>query len=209
MQLIRSKSRKLGVMAGAMLLLVSVIVTMTSCGNDDAANVKPSIGGSTNTPDSSSGPTTSGETVESFVATYFYYWYDLPDGPHSIELTHRPTTPDASYESIDWFMKQLTDMSDASIDVALAVYWGEAEPSSDIGLANMASAYDQLQTEGQATPSIAMFPDTGARSATRPISDTKEWGPGGTPASLSFLRQDQQGIAESGERELGQIAQQP
>ncbi len=138
-------------MAGAMLLLVLIILAMTSCGDGDGADIEPSIASST----------PNGGSPEPFVATYFYYWYDLPDGPHSTELTDRPADPGASYESIDWFKKQLTDMSDAGIDVALAVYWGEAEPSSDIGLANMAEAYDQLQVEGQPPPSIAMFLDTG------------------------------------------------
>lgn len=138
-------------MAGTMLLLVTIILTITSCGDRDGADIEPSIANST----------PNGEPHEPFVATYFYYWYDLPDGPHSTELTDRPADPGASYKNSDWFKKQLTDMSAAGIDVALAVYWGEAEPSSDIGLGNMAEAYDQLQAEGQPTPAIAMFLDTG------------------------------------------------
>ena len=93
--------------------------------------------------------------------TYFYYWYDLPAGPHSGALTDRPAEADASYRDVAWFRKQLSDMSDAGIDVALAVYWGNAEPSSDIGLANMAAAASQLRTAGGAPPRIGMFFDTG------------------------------------------------
>ncbi len=77
-------------MTGAMLLLVSVILTMTSCGDGDGADIEPSIASST----------PNGEPHEPFVATYFYYWYDLPDGPHSTELTDRPAEQSASYESI-------------------------------------------------------------------------------------------------------------
>ncbi|MBI5284204.1 MAG: DUF5010 domain-containing protein [Chloroflexi bacterium] len=93
--------------------------------------------------------------------TYFYYWYDLPSGAHSGALTDRPAEPDASYRSVSWFRKQLTDMNDAGIDAALAVYWGGAEPSSDTGLVNMATAAAQLRQEGREPPRIAMFFDTG------------------------------------------------
>lgn len=92
---------------------------------------------------------------------YFYYWYDLPSGPHSGALTDRPAEPNASYQDVGWFKKQLSDMSAAGIDVALAVYWGPFEPSSDIGLANMAEAAAELRAEGREPPKIAMFLDTG------------------------------------------------
>ena len=93
--------------------------------------------------------------------TYFYYWYDLPSGPHSGALTDRPADPDASYRNVSWFTRQLADMSDAGIDVALAVYWGGAEPSSDTGLVNMATAASELRRQDANPPRIAMFFDTG------------------------------------------------
>ena len=62
-------------MAGAMLLLVLIILAMMSCGDGDGADIEPSIASST----------PNGGSPEPFVATYFYYWYDLPDGPHSTE----------------------------------------------------------------------------------------------------------------------------
>lgn len=93
--------------------------------------------------------------------TYFYYWYDLPSGPHSGALTDRPAEPDASYRNVAWFEKQLRDMTDAGIDVALAVYWGPAEPSSDVGLANMAQAAQHLRAQGVEPPRIGLFLDTG------------------------------------------------
>lgn len=96
------------------------------------------------------------------VFTYFYYWYDLPDGPHSGALTDRPADPFASYQDIAWFRRQLADMTDAGIDIALAVYWGPFEPSSDTGLANLAKAAGELRDEGSAPPKVGMFLDTGA-----------------------------------------------
>jgi hypothetical protein len=93
--------------------------------------------------------------------TYFYYWYDLPSGPHSGALTDQPAEPDASYRNVSWFKKQLSDMSDAGVDVALAVYWGPAEPSSDVGLVNMSTAAGELRKDGLSPPHIAMFFDTG------------------------------------------------
>ena len=92
---------------------------------------------------------------------YFYYWYDLPHGTHSGALTDRPIDPNASYNSVDWFKTQLTDMTEAGIDVALADYWGPAEPSSNIGAANMDEASRELTRAGQPSPKIAMFVDTG------------------------------------------------
>lgn len=93
--------------------------------------------------------------------TYFYYWYDLPGGTHSGALTDHPAEANASYKDVGWFEKQLSDMSDAGIDVALADYWGPAEPSSDVGLAKMGQAYHALTSAGKPAPKIAMFIDTG------------------------------------------------
>ncbi len=95
------------------------------------------------------------------VFTYFYYWYDLPDGAHSTALTDHPVDPSASFRRVDWMGQQLIDMRDAGIDVALAVYWGDEEPSSDVGLANLVQAARQLRAEGERTPGIGLFLDTG------------------------------------------------
>jgi hypothetical protein len=104
------------------------------------------------TPDTSLPPT---------VLSYFYYWYELPDGPHSDELTDRPADPNTSYLDVGWFRNQLADMQDAGIDIALAVYWGPEEPSSDVGLENMARAAQELRDAGSTPPRIALFLDTG------------------------------------------------
>ena len=95
------------------------------------------------------------------VFSYFYYWYDLPDGPHSTALTDHPTDPAASYRDVAWMQEQLSDMEDAGIDSALAVYWGDEEPSSDSGLANLVAAATALRAEGRAPPRIGLFLDTG------------------------------------------------
>lgn len=99
------------------------------------------------------------------VVTYFYYWYDLPAGVHAAALTQPPADAAASYRSVPWLRQQLADMTSAGIDVALAVYWGEAEPSSDVGLVNMAAAAAQLTAAGQTAPRIGMFLDTGLMGA--------------------------------------------
>jgi hypothetical protein len=52
-------------------------------------------------------------------------------------------------------------MEGARIDIALAAYWGAEEPSSDVGLANMAQAWLELRRLGQKPPKIGLFLDTG------------------------------------------------
>jgi len=106
-------------------------------------------------------PTGLSDAQSRLVFTYLYYWYDLPNGPHSTALTNRPAEPDASYANAGWLRKQLEDMEYAGIDVALAVYWGDEEPSSDVGLENMARAASELRGEGKHPPSIGLFFDTG------------------------------------------------
>lgn len=95
------------------------------------------------------------------VFTYFYYWYDLPNGPHNAALTDHPVDPAASFEDVGWMRQQLLDMEAAGIDAALAVYWGAEEPSSDVGLQNMVAASMALRAEGHAPPRIGLFLDTG------------------------------------------------
>ncbi|HEY5625573.1 MAG TPA: DUF5010 domain-containing protein [Dehalococcoidia bacterium] len=101
-------------------------------------------------------------SIEPASFAYFYYWYDLPDGPHSGALTQRPAEGEAtSYRHVVWFEKQLFDMTEAGVDNALAIYWADAEPSSDTGLVNMNEAASELESEGIDAPQIGMFIDTG------------------------------------------------
>jgi hypothetical protein len=109
----------------------------------------------------SPGATVLSDEQPRLVFTYFYYWYDLPDGPHSGALTTRPIDLLASYKRVDWMRQQLVDMEEAGIDVALAVYWGDEEPSSDVGLENMVEAGAALRAEGADPPEIGLFLDTG------------------------------------------------
>ncbi len=147
------------VVAGSGVVLVVFLVVAAIISQDEQGGEPPPL--PTVTPDQGQANVTGQESLPPMVLAYFYYWYDLPDGPHSAELTDRPAEPDASYENVDWFEKQLADMEDAGIDVALAVYWGPEEPSSDIGLANMAQAADALLEAGRDPPLIGMFLDTG------------------------------------------------
>jgi len=98
---------------------------------------------------------------EKHVLTYFYFWYDLPDGVHSTALGDYPADENTSYKNLAWFKKQLADMEEAGVDILLAVYWSEFEPSSVIGLGNLVEAREQLLREGKKPPAIALFLDTG------------------------------------------------
>lgn len=98
---------------------------------------------------------------ENQTLTYFYYWYDLPNGPHSTALTDVPADEDTSYKNVSWFEKQLVDMQEAGIDTALAVYWGEKEESSKPGLTNLVKARSNLISRGEGVPKIGLFFDTG------------------------------------------------
>jgi hypothetical protein len=100
------------------------------------------------------------------VLTYFYYWYDaatdLHLGPGTPLALHPPSRPTPSWHNARWYMQQLSDMSYAGIDVALAVYWGSGsdEPWSTGGLPYLVKARHQLVDRGQAAPTIGLFLDT-------------------------------------------------
>lgn len=107
---------------------------------------------------------------EPLIATTYFYWYDAPTKLHLIDpdgsdaLTdHPPTLDNFSFKSTAWHKSQLIDMSDAGIDVVLAVYWGEPTGGhnwSDEGLPVLVAAREQLLAEGGRPPAIAMFYDT-------------------------------------------------
>ncbi|HVD01835.1 MAG TPA: DUF5010 domain-containing protein [Candidatus Dormibacteraeota bacterium] len=98
--------------------------------------------------------------------TYYYYWYDATTGAHlqpSIMRYRFPPTPPPSWRSVAWQEIQLSDMSAAGIDGALAVYWGHDNPTdawSYLGLNVMAQAAHQLVKAGRPSPKIGMFFDT-------------------------------------------------
>lgn len=97
------------------------------------------------------------------VFTYFFYWYEADTGAHLDQNSglpvQLPPEPKPSWRSQDWFEQQLRDMSDAGIDVALPVYWGDTEPWSVEALPILAAAKSKLDAEGSA-PDIGLFFDT-------------------------------------------------
>lgn len=114
------------------------------------------------------------------VFTYYFYWYDATTGAHmQPDRDHFPPNPAPSWRSAAWQGKELTDMSQAGIDVALPVYWGFDRPQdqwSTQGLAVLANAWRQQKAAGITVPSIGMFFDTtivGMRDLTTP--DGESW----------------------------------
>ena len=117
-------------------------------------------------------------TGESFASdddllfTYYFYWYDIYSGAHIWDdpdqtddalQDHPYTMEDFSFKSVAWHKKELLDMMDAGIDVALPVYWGAArmmERWSVEGLINLVRAEQELIAEGKTPPKIGLFFDT-------------------------------------------------
>ncbi|MFW6171618.1 MAG: hypothetical protein ACODAD_14105, partial [Planctomycetota bacterium] len=104
------------------------------------------------------------------VLTTYFYWYDATTNAHIVDydgsdaLTdHPPTLDGMSYRNPDWHQRQLRDMVDAGIDVALPVYWGTpgtAESWSNVGLPALVAGRERLLSEGRPAPKIGMFYDT-------------------------------------------------
>jgi hypothetical protein len=116
------------------------------------------------------------------VATTYFYWYDVTSGNNVFTsagqsaLTHHPPTLTGfSYLNVDWHEQQLRDMTDAGIDVALAVSYSSpfSDPDTndpttidssllftDQGLSRLVTARHRLLQEGVQAPAIGMFYDT-------------------------------------------------
>jgi hypothetical protein len=110
------------------------------------------------------------------VGTYYFYWYDAPSKLHLINpedgsdalQDHPPTLEDFSYKSERWHKKQLSDMSEAGIDVLLATFWGapsERNPKAALywsyaGLGPLVQAREELLREGRRPPRLGLFYDT-------------------------------------------------
>ena len=106
--------------------------------------------------------------------TYFFYWYDVntkehwvnPDG--SDALVDHPADPNGySYRNVDWWQRELRDVTAAGIDFIAPVYWGvpaqyEKGPFqwSFEGLKHLAAAWDRLAKAGRRPPQVALFYDT-------------------------------------------------
>jgi hypothetical protein len=104
------------------------------------------------------------------VFTYFYYWYQPPDGDpknpqasHDLTLHFPPDRP-GDWRYKDWYLAQFQDMAAAGIDVALPVYWGhQLYPEttwSTGGLEPMVAALDELARAGKPYPKLGLFFDT-------------------------------------------------
>ena len=97
--------------------------------------------------------------------TYFFYWYDADTALHLRPQdglpVHLPATPKPSWHSDAWFQRQLADMTDAGINVALPVYWGDRpdEVWSAGGLPHLVAAREQMVAAGEKAPTIGMFYD--------------------------------------------------
>jgi hypothetical protein len=110
------------------------------------------------------------------VGTYYFYWYCADTREHIVNpqdcsdgLTdHPPTLEDFSYKSVRWHKKQLSDMSQAGIDVLLATFWGapsERDPKaaqywSYAGLGPLVQAREELLREGKHPPRFGLMYDT-------------------------------------------------
>ncbi len=112
------------------------------------------------------------------VATTFFYWYDIytmahfRDGDGTDALTRHPPESemrDYSYRSTPWHLRQLTDMHEARVDVALPVYWGvpgQYDGWSFVGLKHLVEAHEQMMhrhadnPDAPRPPQIGLFYDT-------------------------------------------------
>jgi hypothetical protein len=116
------------------------------------------------------------KTGDRVVGAYYFYWYCYETKEHIVNpengsdglQDHPPTFDDFCYKSVNWHKKQLQDMEDAGIDVALMVFWGapsERDPNASLywsyaGLGPLAEAREQLLKEGRNPPRIGLFYDT-------------------------------------------------
>ena len=135
----------------------------------------------------------SGSRSESFseqqplVLTSYFYWYDdetkshIVDGDGSDALTdHPPTLTGMSYRNPQWHQRQLEDMVQAGIDVALPVYWGTPgapQSWSDVGLPPMVRARQSARHCGQAVPPRSACSTTPALCSTTRSTRTSICGP--------------------------------
>jgi hypothetical protein len=119
---------------------------------------------------------TSFKSSGKIVGTYYFYWYCIDTKEHIVNpengsdglQDHPPTLKDFSYRSVAWHKKQLSDMIEAGIDVALMVFWGApSEQNSNAslhwsyaGLPPLVQARDELVHEGKQPPRIGLFYDT-------------------------------------------------
>ena len=115
--------------------------------------------------------------IEKLALTHYFYWYQADErreAPFShvrdmdghSELTDHPLEgvgPWFSHDRMQWHKDQLTNISNAGIDVVIPVYWGAAATKKQFaskGLNCMVQALKELKAEGKSYPLVAMFNDT-------------------------------------------------
>jgi hypothetical protein len=103
------------------------------------------------------------------VGTYFFYWYNIhtkehfvnPDGSDAL-VDHPANEVDYSYNSADWWERELRDVMAADIDFIAPVYWGV--PGHDSwsfrGIPKLVEAWDKISNTGISPPQIGLFYDT-------------------------------------------------
>lgn len=107
---------------------------------------------------------------EPVVGTFFFYWYDYPSKAHFVNpdgsdalVDHPPRPERVSYRSVDWWRKELLDVTEAGIDFIAPVFWGvpgHPESWSFEGLRYLVRAWESIRAEGEQPPQIALFYDT-------------------------------------------------
>ena len=78
------------------------------------------------------------EPDQLIVGTYFFYWYDIHTKGHFLNhdgtdaLVDHPTSPnDYSYNSVDWWKRELYDVLSAKVDHIWPVYGGITNRPND------------------------------------------------------------------------------
>src|SRR6266540_965084 len=126
------------------------------------------------------------------VLTYYYYWYTpgLVDRGGLVLNPPDGVLPDR--RSMDWHARQLADMAEAGVDVALPVYWGTVYPWSSKGLDALVNAREARLAAGQRVPPLGLFLDTnnfGRLVAQRPGQSVADLGsPAGKAALYDQVR---------------------
>lgn len=99
------------------------------------------------------------------VMTYLYYWYDQLSLDEPSLALHPPAGQPFDWSDPRWHSRQLADMAEADVDVALAVYWGNGPTWSTHGLDALVAARESLLARGARAPAIGLFLDTNLYAA--------------------------------------------
>jgi hypothetical protein len=158
----------------ASLLVISVSAALAAAAPERA--IPPAFGPHINLTAKDFAGAKTFRSGDRIVGTYYFYWYCTETKEHIVNpadgsdgLTdHPPTLEDFSYKSVRWHKQQLRDMSEAGIDVALAVFWGapsERDPKAALywsyaGLGPLVQAREELLREGKRPPRLGLFYDT-------------------------------------------------